>query len=135
MLSITKILRESRRIAVVGLSPKPNRPSYRVATYLIQVGYEVIPVNPGQEEILGLKCYPDLVSIHKSVDIVDIFRRASDVPPIVDSAIVIGAKVVWMQSGIVNEDAACKAGAAGLAVVMNRCIMVEHQNSSAFVIK
>ena len=123
---IVEILNDSERIAVVGISSKPERASHRVASYLIDAGYDVIPVNPFQEEVLGRKCYPDLGSIPGEVHIVDIFRRPEDVPPVVDEAIDIGAKVIWMQQGIVNNAAADKALAAGLKVVMNRCIMVEH---------
>ena len=119
---------ECKNIAVVGLSPKANRPSNQVARYLIEAGYNVIPVNPGQEEILDKKCYPDLESIAEPVDIVDIFRRTEDIPPIVDGAITIGAKVVWMQLGIVNEEAAAAARKAGLTVIMDRCLKVDHMN-------
>ena len=125
---IINILKKSRRIAVVGLSPKSARPSHQVAAYLLTAGYEVVPVNPGHDKILGRQCYPNLEAIPGSVDIVDIFRKAADVPPIVDSAILIGAKVVWMQSGIINEEAARRAEAAGLKVVMDRCLKVVHQN-------
>ncbi|NOX24898.1 MAG: CoA-binding protein [Deltaproteobacteria bacterium] len=124
--NIANILAAARRIAVVGLSPKPARPSHKVAVYLLAVGYEVIPVNPGHSEILGCKCYPDLESIPGRVDIVNIFRRAAEVPAIVTSAIVAGAKVVWMQSGIVNEEAAVLAVEAGLTVVMDHCIKIAH---------
>jgi len=121
------ILAGIRTIAVVGLSPKENRPSHRVARYLVEVGYTVIPVNPGQDEILGLACYPDLPSIGRPVDLVDIFRRSDQVEPIVRDAIDIGARVIWMQQGIVNEQAADLAARAGLTVVMDRCLMVEHR--------
>ena len=124
---IIDILTSSERIAVVGISSRPERASHRVASYLIDSGYDVIPVNPFQEEVLGRKCYPDLGSIPGDVHIVDIFRRPEDVPPVVDEAIDVGARVVWMQQGIVNNAAAEKALAAGLKVVMNRCIMVEHE--------
>jgi len=127
-LEIGRILKEYRNIAVVGMSPKANRPSNQVASYLIAVGYHVIPVNPGQSEILGLTCYPDLTAVPEPVEIVDIFRRAEEVGPIVEQAIEIGAKVVWMQEGIVNEPAAARARAAGLKVVMDRCLKVEHGN-------
>lgn len=125
---ITKILKTSKTIAVVGLSPKISRPSNMVAQYLIETGFKVIPVNPGQEEILGQKCYPNLSSIPTPVDIVDIFRRPEDIPPIVDDAITISAKVVWMQEGIVNQEAAQKAIEAGLKVIMDRCIKTDHEN-------
>ncbi len=127
-LEISQILKGFRTIAVVGLSPKENRPSNQVARYLVEAGYNVIPVNPGQEEILGRKCYPDLESIPEAVEIVDIFRRSEDIPPIVSSAINIKAKVVWMQLGIVNDDAATEAKKAGLSVIMDRCIKIDHQN-------
>ena len=127
-LEISKILRDSKNIAVVGLSPKANRPSNQVARYLIDAGYNVIPVNPGQSEILGKKCYPDLESIREHIDIVDIFRKQEDIPPIVESAIQINAKVIWMQQGIVNEAAATVAREAGLKVIMDRCLKVDHMN-------
>lgn len=123
-----QILRDSKTIAVVGLSPKPERPSYQVAAYLLSAGFEIIPVNPGHEQILGRHCYPNLEAIPGRVDIVNIFRNSKEVPAIVDSAIRIGAKVVWMQLGIVHEEAAAKAKAAGLAVVMDRCLQIDHQN-------
>ena len=124
---ISKILKETRTIAVVGLSPKGARPSHQVAQYLIEQGYTIFPVNPGQDSILGLSCYPDLQSVPAQIDVIDIFRNPKYVPGIVDSAIEIGAKVVWMQLGIVHEDAAAKARSAGLIVVMDRCIKVDHQ--------
>ena len=127
-LEISRLLRECKNIAVVGLSPKANRPSNQVAHYLIEAGYNVIPVNPGQEKILGRKCYPDLESIPEPIDIVDIFRRSEDVPPVVESAIGIGSKVIWMQQGIINEEAAAKAREAGLAVVMDRCLKIDHRD-------
>jgi predicted CoA-binding protein len=127
-LEISRLLRESKNIAVVGLSPKANRPSNQVALYLIEAGYNVIPVNPGQQEILGRKCYPDLESISEHIDIVDIFRRSEDVSPIVESAIGVGARVIWMQQGIVNEEAAARAREAGLTVIMDRCLKVDHRN-------
>ena len=125
-LEIGRILKEYRTIAVVGLSPKENRPSHQVAAYLLAAGYRVIPVNPGQAAILGQPCYPDLLSIPEPVEIVDIFRRAEEVGPVVEQAIKIGAKVIWMQEGIVNEAAAAVARAAGLKVVMDRCLKVDH---------
>ena len=127
-LEISTLLKKYQNIAVVGLSPKNNRPSNQVAVYLMEAGYNIIPVNPGQEEILDRKCYPHLESIPENVDIVDIFRKPEDVLPIVESAIKIGAKVVWMQLGIVNEEAAAKAREAGLTVIMDRCLKVDHHN-------
>ena len=127
MDEIKKILTESKTIAVVGLSPKEDRPSYRVASYLKSQGYRIIPVNPNAQEILGEKSYPDLRSIPENIDVVDIFRKSEDVPPVVDEAIQTGAKAVWMQEDIVNEPAAQKARSAGLLVVMDRCMLKEHR--------
>lgn len=124
---IARILKDSRTIAVVGLSPKPARPSHQVALYLLAAGYTVIPVNPGQSEILGQPCYPDLYAVPLTVDVVTIFRRPQDVPPVVTAAIAIRAKAVWMQEGVVNEAAARKAKAAGLDVFMDRCIKKDHE--------
>ncbi len=126
MDAIKRILTEFKTIAVVGLSPKTDRPSYRVASYLKSKGYRIIPVNPNATEILGERCYPDLSSIPERVEVVDIFRRSEDVPPIVDEAIKIGARAIWMQEGIVNEEAAKKAEKAGLLVVMDKCMFKEH---------
>ncbi len=126
MDKVRRILQEFKTIAVVGLSPKTDRPSYRVASYLKSKGYRIIPVNPNVPEILGEKCYPNLSSIPEKVEVVDIFRRSEDVPPVVDEAIRIGAKAIWMQEGIVNEDAARRAEEAGLLVVMDRCMYKEH---------
>ena len=128
MNTVRDILEKSKVIAVVGLSPKPERDSHEVAKYLQDQGYRIVPVNPRADTILGEKSYPDLASIPEKVDVVDIFRRSDDVPPVVDQAIAIGAKAVWMQLGIVNEDAAAKAREAGLGVVMDRCMLVEHRN-------
>ena len=128
MKTVRDIFEESKVIAVVGLSPKPERDSHEVAKYLQDQGYRIVPVNPRADTILGEKSYPDLASIPEKVDVVDIFRRSDDVPPVVDQAIDIGAKAVWMQLGIVNEDAAAKAREAGLGVVMDRCMLVEHRN-------
>lgn len=122
------VLESSKTIAVVGLSAKENRPSNQVARYLITAGYEIIPVNPGQEKILGRQCYPSLSAIPVPVDVVDIFRRADEVMPVVEEAIAIKAKAVWMQLGIVNEEAADKARAAGLQVIMDRCMKIDHMN-------
>lgn len=123
--TIQKILQDSRTIAVVGLSSDPERPSYEVARYLQQRGYRIIPVNPNESEVLGERAYPDLVSIPEPIDVVDIFRRSEAVPPIVEQAIQIGAKAVWMQKGIHHEEAAAQAQGAGLLVVMDRCMMAE----------
>ena len=126
----TNILKEYNIVAVVGLSTDPNRPSHRVAKYLISQGYKVIPVNPDAREILGKRSYTNLSSIPEPIEIVDIFRRSEEVMPIVDEAIKIGAKVVWMQEGVINEKAASIAGNAGLQVVMNRCMLKEHMRLS-----
>ena len=127
-MSIEKeVLNSSRVVAVVGLSPKSERPSYKVASYLKEQGYRIIPINPLVQEILGEICYPDLSSISESVDIVDIFRSPEEVPAIVEKAIEIGAKVVWMQLGVINKEAAARARDAGLLVVMDRCMRKEHE--------
>ncbi len=123
---LRRILREYRTVAMVGLSADWSRPSNFVAKYLLDRKFEVVPVNPRYDEILGQKCYPDLESIPQPVDIVDLFQRADRIEPFVDSAIVVGAKVVWMQLGIVNQQAAQKARDADLEVVMNRCIKIEY---------
>lgn len=115
-------------MAVVGLSSNPEKASHRVAAYLKSSGYKVIPVNPKEKEVLGEKAYSDLSSITEKVDVVDIFRRSEDVLPTVEEAIRIGAGTVWMQLGVVNQEAASKAEEAGLAVVMDRCMMREHQD-------
>ncbi|MFA6499190.1 MAG: CoA-binding protein [Desulfurivibrionaceae bacterium] len=124
--AIHKLLTTAKTIAVVGLSPKESRPSNMVARYLRAEGYTIIPVNPGQEEILGLPCYPNLAAIPGPVDIVDIFRRSEDVPPIVAEAIAINAKAIWMQEGVIHAEAARIAKAAGLVVVMDRCLKTVH---------
>lgn len=124
------ILNKYRIIAMVGLSPDPSRPSHRVAKYLTSHGYKVIPVNPDAQEILGTRSYSDMSSIPEPVEIVDIFRRSEEVMPIVNEAIKIGAKVVWMQEGVINEEAALRARDAGLLVVMNKCMFKEHQRLS-----
>ena len=127
MNRISELLDTSRTIAVVGLSGKRYRPSYGVAEYLKRVGYRIIPVNPQETEVLGERAYPDLDSIPEHVDIVDIFRRSEFVPEIVEAAIRIGAKVIWMQEDVYNEAAAARAEEAGLAVVMDRCILKDHR--------
>ena len=121
-----RILSRSKTIAVVGLSAQWHRPSYFAAKYMQEHGYKVIPVNPGQAEILGEKCYKSLREIPGKVDIVDCFRRSAEIPAIADDAIAIGAKVLWMQLGVENGDARRKAEAAGLEVVENRCVKIEH---------
>jgi len=123
---VKKILTDARTIAVVGLSPDPSRPSFEVAHYLQEAGYRIIPVNPSCDTVLGERCYKSVTDIPGEVDIVDIFRRSEHVPPIVDEAIAKGAKVVWMQLGVVNREAAAKAEEAGLAVLMDLCILREH---------
>jgi predicted CoA-binding protein len=123
---IKGILESSKTIAVVGLSDKPDRDSYRVAAYLKDHGYTVIPVNPAKTEILGETSYPDLASIPSKVDIVDIFRNIEAVPGIVDEAIKIEAKVVWMQLGLAHNESARKAREAGLVVVQSKCLKIEH---------
>lgn len=128
---IADLLQTSRTIAVVGLSAKRYRPSYGVAEYMRRQGYKIYPVNPQEDEILGEKSYPDLDSIPEKIDIVDIFRRSEYVPEIVDASIRVGARGVWMQEGVVHEEAARRAGDAGLLVVMNRCILKEHRKLAA----
>ena len=123
---IRAVLQGCRRIAVVGLSPKPDRPSHRVTRYLLKVGYEVVPVNPGHEQILGLPCYPDLQSVPGPIDLVDIFRRSEQVLPIVKDAVAKQVRVIWMQQGIVNREAAELAERQGIVVIMDRCIQVDH---------
>jgi predicted CoA-binding protein len=124
-MSIESIL-DYKTIAVVGISEDSTRPSHFVASFLESHGYKIIPVNPKLTEWEGKKCYPDLSSIPVKVDIVDIFRRSEVVPPIVDEAIAIKAKAVWMQEGIINEDAALKAQKAGIEVVMDKCMKTEY---------
>jgi len=123
---LRRILQECKTLAVVGLSANDMRPSYFAAKYMQDHGYRIIPVNPNYDEILGEKCYPDLLSIPDPVDIVDLFQRAERVQPFVEQAIEIKARVVWMQLGVINEDAAQLAREAGLEVVMNRCVKIEY---------
>ncbi len=127
MNQISEILHSARTIAVVGLSGKRYRPSYGVAEYMQRSGYRIIPVNPLESAVLGEKCYPDLESIPGPVDIVDIFRRSEFVPEIVEAAIRKGAKAIWMQEGVLHEEAARRAEEAGLKVVMDRCILKDHR--------
>ncbi len=123
---IDRILSESKTVAVVGMSPRPDRPSHYVAKYLLENGYDIIPVNPQVDEVLGLKSYPDLKSIPKHIDLVDIFRRSSQVAPIVNEAIEIGCPFIWMQDGVIHEEAAAKARETGATVVMDNCTLREH---------
>ena len=124
---IKRILEKSKTIAVVGLSPREERDSHRVAKYLQSQGYRVIPVNPNADEILGERSYPDLTSVPDPIDVVDVFRRSEAVPEIVEEAIQVGARTVWMQEGVIHEEAAGRAREAGLQVVMDRCMMIEHR--------
>lgn len=123
---IKEIITGSKVIAVVGLSDRPERASNGVASYMQKQGYRIIPVNPTRDEILGEKSYPDLKSIPDNIDLVDVFRRSDAVAPVVDEAIKVGVKSIWLQEGVVNNDAAQKAQDAGLKVVMNRCFLKEH---------
>ena len=123
---IAEILRTTKTIAVVGLSPKPERPSHSVSQYMKGQGYTIIPVNPGHKELLGEKAYPSVADVPGPIDMVNIFREPAAVPEIVDQAIAKKAKVIWMQLGIVHNAAAEKARAAGLKVVMNKCLYIEH---------
>ena len=125
MNDIDKVLETCKTVAVVGLSPRPERDSNGVAAYIQEHGYRIIPVNPAAEEILGEKCYADLASIPEPVDVVDIFRRSEEVPAIVADAIKIGARAVWMQKGVVSEEGADLAHTAGLTVVMDECMECE----------
>ena len=129
--AILSILQGSRTIAVVGLSPKPERDSHHVAEYLQQQGYRIVPVNPmaNGQQILGERCWPSLTEAarHHRIDLVDVFRNSADVPPIAEEAIAIGAKVLWLQLGVQHDAAAARARAAGLQVVQDRCMLVEHQ--------
>jgi uncharacterized protein len=125
--AILELLTKYKTIAVVGLSSNPMRPSFGVTEYMQEMGYRIIPVNPNETEVLGEKSYARLEDVPEKIDIVNVFRRAEEVPPVVESAIRIGAKVVWMQSGIENEEAAGKARAAGLTVIEDACILVEHR--------
>ena len=122
-----EILRKYRTVAVVGLSSNAERPSHRVARYLKQQGYRIIPVNPCETEVLGEKSYPDLCAVEEPIEVVDIFREPKAVPRLVAQAMYVGAKAVWMQEGIVHEAAAARARRAGMAVVMNHCMMKEHR--------
>lgn len=126
---ITRILNDCRTIAVVGLSPKPHRASFDVSRYMQAAGYRIIPVNPNATEVLGEKAYATLqeAARHEKIDLVNCFRNSEDIPPIVDEAIAIGARAVWMQLGVANAQAAATAEAAGLLVVQDHCIKIDHR--------
>jgi uncharacterized protein len=124
--TLRRILAKNRTIAVVGLSADWFRPSYFAAKYMQEHGYRVIPVNPRYREVLGEKCYASLRDIPERIEIVDCFRKSEDIPPLAEDAIAIGARVLWMQIGVINEAAAQMARAAGLEVVMDRCVKIEH---------
>ena len=121
------ILANYRNVAVVGLSPDPDRPSNRVAQYLLENGYNVIPINPVVDEVLGLRSYPSLEDVPDPIEIVDVFRRSDHVPDIARAAVAIGAKVLWTQLGVMSEEGAEIAASAGLEVVMDRCALIEHR--------
>jgi predicted CoA-binding protein len=122
----SRILHDFRRIAVVGISDRPERDSHRVASYLQGVGYDVVPVNPNVAQVLGLRCWPSLREAPGPVEVVCVFRRSELVLPVVDDAIAVGARAIWMQDGVVHEEAAARARAAGMLVVMDRCMMRDH---------
>jgi hypothetical protein len=124
---IFDILTKYKRIAVVGLSSNPARPSYNVTEYMQSVGYQIVPVNPNETDVLGEPSYARLEDVPQKIEIVNIFRRPEEIPPVVDAAIQVGAKVVWMQLGITNQAAAEKARAAGITVVMDACLLIEHK--------
>jgi predicted CoA-binding protein len=124
---IGDILRETKAIAVVGLSSNPARPSFSVAQYLQSAGYRIIPVNPNEREVLGEKAYARLEEVPETIDLVDVFRRSENVPPVADAAIAIRANVLWLQLGIENAAASAAAHAAGLSVVEDACLLVEHK--------
>jgi predicted CoA-binding protein len=124
---VVELLKSAKTVAVVGISHKEDRDSYKVAKYLKEHGYKIIPVNPKYKEVLGEPCYPDLKSIPEKIDVVDIFRKVDAIPGIVDEAIAVGAGAVWMQLGLAHNESAEKARQAGLKVVMNKCMKIEHQ--------
>jgi predicted CoA-binding protein len=126
IVTLRRILRSSRTIAVVGLSAEWHRPSFFAAKYMQEHGYRIVPVNPRYQEILGERCHATLATIDVPIDIVDVFRKSEDVMPIAEQAIAIGAKCLWQQIGVRNEAAAARAAAAGLDVVMDRCVKIEH---------
>lgn len=124
---IEDILRECRTVAVVGLSPNPSRPSHGVAAYLQSQGYRIVPVNPMIDEALGERSYPDLESIPFRVELIDVFRRSEEVPPVAEQAIRVGADALWLQLGVIHHEAAARAAEHGLDVVMDRCTAIEHR--------
>lgn len=126
--TLRRLLHSNRRIAVVGISAEWHRPSFFVGKYLLEHGYVMIPVNPKYQEVLGQRCYPDLAAARKAetIDMVDCFRKSEDIGPLAEQAIAIGAKTLWMQLGVVNQAAGAKARDAGLDVVMDRCVKIEH---------
>jgi predicted CoA-binding protein len=124
---LRNILKSARTVASVGVSSNPQKPSYGIFQYLVEAGYQMLPVNPTTPEVMGKQTYPDLASIPVRIDVVQVFRKSEDVPPVVEQAIQAGAKVVWMQEGVVNAQAAKRAEEAGLKVVMDRCMRNTHQ--------
>ncbi len=126
-----KILSENRNIAVVGLSPNPWRPSYEVSSYMLNAGYNIIPVNPNYQEVLGRKCYASLLDIKEPIEIINVFRNSEYVPKVVEEALAIKAKIIWLQLGVWHPAAVARAEAAGITVVANRCIKVEHARHRA----
>jgi predicted CoA-binding protein len=126
IVTLRRILKENHTIAVVGLSANWYRPSFFAAKYLQQHGYRIIPINPAYDTVLGEKCYPDLASVPEKIDVVDCFRKAEDIPPLAEQAIAIGAQVLWLQLGVIHQAAAQQALDAGLDVVMDRCMKIEH---------
>ncbi len=129
---LRELLRATKTIAVVGISDKPYRDSHHVAEYLIEAGYRVFPVNPNLQSVLGLRCYPDLASIPEAIDLVDVFRRPEEVGPVLDAAVAIKAKALWLQLGVINEAEAERASEAGLTVIMDRCSKIEHARLIGF---
>lgn len=129
---VTNLLTRTKVIAIVGLSPKPDRPSHEIAQFLLARGYDIIPVNPACVEILGRPCYPDLAAVPRVVDMVDVFRKSEDVLPIAQDAIRIGAKSLWLQLGVINPQATVLAEAAGLIVVENLCVKIEYMQRFGF---
>lgn len=126
ILTLRRVLREARTVAIVGLSADWHRPSYFAAKYMQEHGYRIVPVNPKYDQILGEKCYPDLQSIPEPVDLVDVFRKAEDCPSVAEGAVRIRANVLWLQLGVISEEAKRIAQAGGLVVVMNRCVKIEY---------